>query len=164
MVLDAVSLRRGDPAAVVAAVQSSYLDLAGPGVPQVGRGSLLPATDLALALQLSGNMERSRELLDAASVFLAVARRNDAFEYFIAEVRVAAIRGDNESALQVLGTLVADGWRGPYWRFYRDHDPAFDGLREGPRFQDAFAVVEQDIRSQREQAERTGHLGRRPSG
>jgi TolB-like protein/Tfp pilus assembly protein PilF len=164
MVLDAVSLRRGDPAAVVAAVQSSYLDLAGPGVPQVGRGSLLPATDLALALQLSGNMERSRELLDAASVFLAVARRNDAFEYFIDEVRVAAIRGDNESALQVLGTLVADGWRGPYWRFYRDHDPAFDGLREGPRFQDAFAVVEQDIRSQREQAERTGHLGRRPSG
>lgn len=160
MVLDADALRRGDNAAVIAAVQSSYPELAGSGVPGIRRASLLPATDLALALQRTGDTERARALLDAASVFLAVARRNGTHEYFIDEARVAEIRGDHETALRVLGKLVADGWRGPYWRYYRDHDPAFDRLREDPRFRNAFAVVEQDLRSQRSRAVRAGDFDR----
>lgn len=68
------------------------------------------AADLALALQQSRDAERSRESHDAASVLLAVAQRNGTHEYFIDEVRVAAIRGDNGAALRVPGKLVGDGW------------------------------------------------------
>jgi len=118
----------------------------------------MPATDLALGLQMIGDAERSRRLLDAASAFLAVARRNGTHEYFIDEIRVAAIRGDENTALQLLAKLVEKGWRGPYWRFYRDFDPALDELRQEPLFKQAFTTVEQDIRSQRLRAMQAGDL------
>jgi TolB-like protein/DNA-binding winged helix-turn-helix (wHTH) protein/Tfp pilus assembly protein PilF len=163
MVLNADAFRRVDSAGVVDAVQSSYPELFAPGKPRVRRSSLLPATDLALAFQRIGNTQRAGELLAAASAFLDVARRNGSREYVIDRIRIDAIRRQDESALNALEELVATGWRGPYWRFYRDHDAAFDALRADARFQKAFAVVEQEIQSQRSRANRSGALARMPT-
>jgi tetratricopeptide (TPR) repeat protein len=163
-VLDADALRRGDHAAVVAIVRANFPDLAGPEPLRIRRTSVVPATDLALALRLSGDVVGSDALLDAVVVFLETARREGGVEFLVDEIRVAAIRGDRHGALQSLEALVAGGWRGEFWRYYRDHDPAFDALRTDPRFGRAFAVVEQDIARQRARAAESGDLARGPPG
>jgi tetratricopeptide (TPR) repeat protein len=162
MVLDAEALRRGDTAAVIANVHSSFPELAASEPPRIRRAAVLPATDLALALRLAGDAAASDALLEAVARFLEAARRNGSAEFATDEIRVAAVRGERERALQLLGNLVAGGWHGAYWRYFRDHDPALDSLRADPRFRKAFAVVESDIRAQRERAAKSGDLGRVP--
>lgn len=161
-VLDAEALRRGDIADVVATVRSSFPDLAGPEALRIRRLAVVPATDLALALRRGGDQAASDTLLDGVAAFLETARSGGTVEFVIDEIRVAAIRGDHEGALQALDERVATGWRGEYWRYYRDHDPAFDGLRTDPRFRKAFAAIERDIALQRARAAESGDLGRGP--
>lgn len=161
-VLDAEALRRGDIADVVATVRSSFPDLAGPEALRIRRMAVVPATDLALALRRGGDQAGSDALLDAVVMFLETARSGGGVEFVMDEIRVAAIRGDHERALQALDERVAAGWRGEYWRYYRDLDPAFDGLRTDPRFRKAFAAVERDIALQRARAAESGDLGRGP--
>jgi TolB-like protein/DNA-binding winged helix-turn-helix (wHTH) protein/Flp pilus assembly protein TadD len=157
-VLGADALRRGETADVIATVRANFPDLEDPELLRIRRATVWPATDLALALRLAGDAVRSEALLDAVVAFLDSARRGGAVEYGIDELRVAAIRGDAEAALGKLDELVEGGWRGPYWRYYRDHDPALDGLRADPRFQDAFARIERHMAAQRSRAAASGDL------
>ncbi len=41
------------------------------------------------------------------------------------------------------------GWRGPFWRYYRDIDPALASIRNEPGFKAAFADIERDMDRQR---------------
>jgi TolB-like protein/DNA-binding winged helix-turn-helix (wHTH) protein/tetratricopeptide (TPR) repeat protein len=162
MVLDAVSFHRGEVDSVIAVVRDYFPDLSGPEQLSVGRASLVPATDLALALRLTGDAAASNELLDAVERYLDSARQGGSAEFAIHEIRVTAIRGDRAKALQALGELLAGGWRGPHWRWHRDHDPAFDALRADPRFRKAFGIVDSEIRAQRLRAAESGNLRRPP--
>jgi hypothetical protein len=78
------------------------------------------------------------------------------------DIRVAAIRGDRAGTLRMLESLIDRGWRGEYWRYYRDHDPAFEAVRSDPRFRKVFSVVENDVRARRVRAAESGDLGRAP--
>ena len=162
MVLDAISLSRGEVGSVVAVVRDNFPDLYGPEQLSVGRSSLVPATDLALALRLTGDAAAANELLDAVERYLDSVRQGGNAEFAVHEIRVTAIRGDRAQALRALDELVAGGWRGAQWRWHRDHDPAFDALRADPDFRKAFVRVERDIRAQRLRAQQTGDLGRLP--
>ena len=162
LVLDAVTFRRGEVESVIAAVRGNFPDLGGPEGVRIVRDSLVPATDLALALRLTGDTAASDELLDAVERYLDTVRRGGSAEFAIHEIRVAAIRGDNARALRALDGLVASGWRGTHWRWHRDHDPAFYAVRADPEFRRAFARIERDIRARRLRAQETGDLGRPP--
>jgi len=41
------------------------------------------------------------------------------------------------------------GWRGPFWRYYRDFDPNLASIRDEPEFKDVFADIEHDMARQR---------------
>ena len=162
MVLDAVSLSRGAVEAVIATVRENVPELSAPEQLSVGRASLVPATDLALALRLSGDTTGSDELLEAVTRYLDAARRDGSAEFAMHEVRVAAIRGDRAGTLHLLESLVDRGWPREHWRYYRDHDPAFNAVRSEPRFRRFFSVVEEDVRARRLRAAESGDLGRTP--
>jgi TolB-like protein/DNA-binding winged helix-turn-helix (wHTH) protein/tetratricopeptide (TPR) repeat protein len=164
MVLDAVLLGRGAVEAVIATVRENFPELSGPEELSVGRPSLVPATDLALALRLSGDVTGSNDMLDAVTRYLDAPRREGSAEFAMHEVRVAAIRGDRAATLQLLESLTDRGWPREHWRYYRDHDPAFDLMRSDPRFRRFFAAVEDDVRARRLRAAKSGDLGRAPPG
>jgi TolB-like protein/DNA-binding winged helix-turn-helix (wHTH) protein/tetratricopeptide (TPR) repeat protein len=162
MVLDAISLSRGEVGSVIAAVRDNFPDLSGPEKLSVWRTSLVPATDLALALRLTGDAAASNELLAAVGRYLDSVRQGGSAEFAVHEIRVTAIRGDRAQALRALDQLVAAGWRGAHWRWHRDHDPAFGALRADPRFRKAFGIVDSEIRVQRLRAAESGNLRRPP--
>ena len=41
------------------------------------------------------------------------------------------------------------GWRGPFWRYYRDFDPNLASIRNEPEFKAIFADIERDMARQR---------------
>ena len=45
-----------------------------------------------------------------------------------------ALRGEKRAALAALGEAEKAGWRGPYWRYYRDVDPSVASIRNEPEF------------------------------
>jgi hypothetical protein len=50
-----------------------------------------------------------------------------------------------------------DGWRGPYWRCYRDFDSNLASIRNEPEFKAVFADIERDMARQR------ARLAKRPT-
>jgi len=69
--------------------------------------------------------------------------------YGIADVQIHALRGDNAKALAALREANKAGWRGPYWRYYRDFDPCLASIRNAPEFKAVFADIERDMARQR---------------
>ena len=43
--------------------------------------------------------------------------------YGITDVAIHALRGQKRAALAALRDAERAGWRGPWWRYYRDFDP-----------------------------------------
>ena len=66
----------------------------------------------------------------------------------IALVRIHALRGDNDLAIDALQKAVDGGWRAG-WRLALYHDRALDSLRDLPEFKTIVARVEADIEQQR---------------
>jgi hypothetical protein len=64
-------------------------------------------------------------------------------------VQIHALRGDNAKALAALREAERAGWRGPYWRYYRDFDPSLAAIRNKPEFEAVFADIERDMARQR---------------
>ena len=73
--------------------------------------------------------------------------------------------GEKDKALAELQAAVDDGWRGfygvdlsagtndefygsPGWRFDAKHDVLLDGIRDDPRFQQAFETIDADMNIQ----------------
>ena len=73
------------------------------------------------------------------------------FGYGVADAQIHALRGETNEALAALREAVAAGWRGPFWRYYRDLDPTLESIRDEPGFKAVFAAIEHDMVRQREQ-------------
>ena len=97
------------------------------------------AVDMAHAFRESGDAGRALALLDRADDFNARQNRLGFRGSWIEDVRTAAIRGQQESALDALEAAVSEGWRNLWW-FYLYHDPTLAPLRDHPRF---LAIVDQ---------------------
>lgn len=107
------------------------------------------AIDLALVLQLEGDHELAGQLLDRSTALIEKAPRMGEFGYRIDDVRMHALRGQHRLALQALRAAAKSGWRGPYWRYHRDFDPALAAVRDDPEFKAVFAEIERDMAQQR---------------
>jgi hypothetical protein len=69
--------------------------------------------------------------------------------YGIADVQIHAMRGDKTKALAALREAEKAGWRGLFWRYYRDFDPNLASIRNEPEFKAVFADIERDMARQR---------------
>ena len=58
-------------------------------------------------------------------------------------------RGETREALKALRDAERAGWRGPVWRFFRDHDANLESIRNEPDFKAIFADIERDMADQR---------------
>jgi Tfp pilus assembly protein PilF len=129
----------------------AYPELLENGPPAVESGNLGVATDLALVLLRTDERARALELLDRHDGFVSRTRmiRMGPWGYGIADVQVLMMRGERAAASSALRAAGAAGWRGPYWRYYRDWDPALAAIRQDPDFKAAFAAIERDMTGQR---------------
>jgi TolB-like protein/Tfp pilus assembly protein PilF len=106
------------------------------------------AIDLALVLQSTGERDRARQLLDASELVIQRIPRLGYFGYGLDDARMHAIRGDEAKALSALREAENSGWRGPFWRYYRDFDPNLALIRNEPEFKAIFADIERDMARQ----------------
>ena len=130
------------------------------GAEPVNARNVMPALDLALAYQLTGDGVRARELLKRATLFLEgqSAPHWPMFQYLLA--RSHALAGEPAAALQALARAYDAGFHQlwaldlePQPLYYLDPidaDPAFESLRRDPRYQSWRDDIRSDNASQLE--------------
>ena len=127
----------------------AFPELIASGSPRVDAGNSWAAIDLALVLQRSGDNAAADKLLDLSDVAIRGSTRLGEQGFGIADVQIHALRGEKPKALSALREAEQVGWRGPLWRYYRDHDPNLDSIRDEPEFKAIFADIERDMATQR---------------
>jgi hypothetical protein len=142
-------LRKGDAKAARERYASAYPDLLSSPVPRVDSGNFYRAIDLALVLQGTGELVRAKALLDGGELAIRPLARLGIGGYWLADVQIHALRGDRAKALIALREAEMAGWRGPFWRYYRDIDPNLESIRDEPEFKAVFADIERDVERQR---------------
>jgi len=116
------------------------------------------AIDLCVVLLADGDEELAGLLLDRSEALIQRIQRMGWWGYRIEDARINALRGRRQLALDGLREATRAGWRGPFWRYYCDSDPALAPIRDSPEFKSLFVEIEQDMARQREE------LATRPQG
>jgi hypothetical protein len=88
-------------------------------------------------------------LLTRGEAVIRTIPRNGWAGFGLSDVRIHALRGNSALALTALRQAARDGWRGPFWRYHRDFDPALASIRNEPAFKAVFADIERDTARQR---------------
>jgi TolB-like protein/Tfp pilus assembly protein PilF len=144
-------LRRGDYAVARARYAASFPRLLTKELMTLNDREALAAIDLALVLQLTGESEQAKVLLDRGERHFPNLPRMGTNGYGISDVAIHALRGDSARALTRLREAERAGWRGGWhgWRYYRDLDPNLASIRNEPEFEAVFADIERDMIRQR---------------
>ena len=142
-------LRTNDYASARGRYARSYPELLATGSPRVDPGNFGAAIDFALVLRRSGDDAAADKLLDLSDIAMRGWPRLGQSGFAIADVQIHALRGDKTKALSALREAEQAGWRGPLLRYYRDHDPNLDSIRNEPEFKAVFADIERDMAKQR---------------
>ena len=142
-------LKRGDYQAARLRYEKAYAVLLGPTPPTIDGSSWQAAIDVAPVLQAAGDRATASALLDSVEQFIRTIPRLGVAGYGIADVQLHALRGDKAKALAALREAERAGWRGPYWRYYRDVDATLASIRNAPEFKAIFADIERDMARQR---------------
>ena len=145
-------LQAGRPAVARARYASAYPELLGAEPPRTADFNWVVAIDLVPVLQRTGESERAGMLLDRSEDAIKAIPRLGilTFEgYGIADVQIHALRGEKAKALAALREAEKAGWRGRYWRYFRDLDPALASIRNEPEFKAVFTDIERDMARQR---------------
>ena len=116
--------------------------------PAIGLYNYRAAIDLAIVLQRAGDYRRAAFLLDRAEDFIQGQPRLGWWGgYWIADVRILALRGSTDEALAALQQAVDEGWRSLWW-YYMRHDLALTSIRDEPGFKVALEQLEADAAMQ----------------
>ena len=106
------------------------------------------ALDLAPVLIELGAQQRAEVLLDMVmDTVLTSNTRLGMRGYGITDVARYALLGQTDEALTALEVAVDAGWRGD-WQYAAEYDSNLNSIRDDPRFQAAFAVIEADMATQ----------------
>ena len=107
------------------------------------------AADLGGLLLSAGQEEHGRAVLVAAIEDYddEYVRGAANWPMGIAKADALAQLGRNDEAVAELQRIVDDGWRG-LWQWRTRFNPAFDGLRDDPRFEEILRFIENDMTEQ----------------
>jgi len=148
-ILRNADLRQGDPGSARARYASAFPELLTSTPPSITAFNHGSAIDVIPVLQAAGDGVTASALLDLAEQFIRTIPRLGVLGYGIADVAIHALRGDKDKALAALREAEKAGWRGPFWRYYRDIDPNLASIRNEPEFKAVFADIERDMAHQR---------------
>jgi Flp pilus assembly protein TadD len=140
--------------------EKSHPGLLNEGNPTVDGSNWGAAIDLALVLSNTGEQEQADLLLNRSFQLIQTLPRLGRLGYWIADVRIYALRGDKQKALSALRQAIDEGWRVP-WRYFLEHDSALESLHDEPEYQEMVAEIEADMAAQLERVremERNGEL------
>lgn len=140
-------LKNGRHAEARARYAELYPALLNEKEPNIKKTNYVPAIDLALVLQRTGELDRANELLVESLKFLQSLPRLGFEGYGVHDVRIHALRGQTEIALTALEEAIQQGWRTNWW-FYVGHDSSLDSLRGEPKFQSMVRDIEADMADQ----------------
>jgi TolB-like protein/tetratricopeptide (TPR) repeat protein len=101
--------------------------------PRITRGNMKAAIDLALVLQKLGDDARARQLLDQAAALLPSLQRFGSSGYLLADVEIAALRGDKAGAIAALRRAVDEGWIF-YYTDFPDRNPNLALVHGDPEY------------------------------
>ena len=142
-------LKQGDYQAARLRYAKAYPALVTPTPPTIDGSNWQAAVDVALVLRAAGDGAAAGALLDRADAYIRTIPRLGLAGYGIADAQIHALRGDKSKALAALREAEKAGWRGPFWRYYRDFDPNLASIRNEPEFKAIFADIERDMARQR---------------
>jgi len=97
----------------------------------------------------NGEFDHAEHLLQLSETWNSKLPRLGPYGYGTNDVEIHALRGNSVQALNALREAKQAGWRGPFWRYHRDLNPALDSIRNEAEFKAIFADIEQDINRQR---------------
>jgi TolB-like protein/Tfp pilus assembly protein PilF len=109
--------------------------------PRVTRTNLMAAVDLSLVMQKLGEDAHARMLLDQAAALIPGMQRFGSAGYMLADVEIAALRGDKAGAIAALRRAVEDGWI-YYYTEFPDRNPNLALLHGDPEY----AALMQQVR------------------
>ena len=143
----------GDTAAAVQRYERYYPEFSGQDDVVINGWNFEAAIDLSYLLMTAGRRERASQLL-AGSLGYVLDQPSGTIpnNHLIAEVRIHAIRGDIQQALDTLAKAVSDGWRW-HWRLELEHDLALAELRERPAYEAILQTIREDMEGQSQATE-----------
>ena len=142
-------LKQGNHQAARLRYAKAYPALLASTSPMIDGSNWQAAIDVAPVLRAAGEDAAAGALLDRAEQVVRTIPRLGVRGYGISDVQIHALRGDNAKALTALREAARAGWRGPYWRYYRDFDPSLASIRNEPEFKAVFADIGRDMARQR---------------
>jgi tetratricopeptide (TPR) repeat protein len=153
-------LRAGRTSEARALYKESHPELLFEDAPRVNGWNFRVAIDLAMVLSKTGEQDRADLLLELASLHIETLPRLGWAGYWIADVKIYALRGEKRKALSALRRAIDEGWRSMWWYSLR-LDPGLESLHDEPEFQAMVAEIEADMTAQLarvREMERNGEL------
>ncbi len=148
VVLRDADLDRGEPETAQRRYLDHYPEFSQEGDGIITSTNIYAAIDYAYVLKRLGETARADALLRQSLEVLDSMHRIGWFGYGIADVKIAVLQGDKDTALKALEEAVEAGWRKAWAANLNDRAP--DPIRDDPRFKEQVAIIEADMATQRE--------------
>jgi len=113
--------------------------------PTIDENNLEDAITVSFILRHTGELERADLLLEKARAVLTANENHDLLDVQL--VRLYAVSGDVERALQLIAKAVTGGWR-ENWQFHLLHDPVMVSLQHEPAFLALVDRIKSDMAGQ----------------
>jgi tetratricopeptide (TPR) repeat protein len=102
------------------------------------------AVDLAYVMKLVGDQRQADLLLANVEAYIRTIPKLGCCGYGLADVEIAAIRGDTETALASLEQAIAEGWKMDWW-WETDYNPNLSSLHDDERYRAAIDALSESI-------------------
>ena len=110
---------------------------------------------VACALHGNGEIGQASRILDILTRYLDIHGDPETTEYYLARMRIHALRGEGGRSLDALRSLVNNNKMGGYWKGMLD-GYAFNGLEERIRMARLLTAWEKELSRQRENIQKMG--------